>query len=75
MWSMVVLAGHKFGKRISPSGPLVDAEAFRPLKIQLRPGWMALRSLCKTSASVWLVPAPGEALGSRLLPRRLPWSG
>lgn len=72
---MVVLAGHKFAKRISPSGPLVDAEAFRPLKIQLRPAWIALRALCKTSASVWIVQAPGKALGSRLLARRLPWSG
>lgn len=35
---MVVLAGHKFAKRISPSGPLVDVEAFQPLKIQVRPG-------------------------------------
>lgn len=35
---MVVWVGHKFAKRISPSGPLVDVEAFGPLKIQLRPG-------------------------------------
>ena len=72
---MAVLAGHKFAKRISPSGSLVDAEAFRPLKIQLCPGWIALRSLCNTSASVWIVQAPETALGSRLLARRLPWSG
>lgn len=42
---MAVLAGHKFAKRISPNGPLVDAEAFGPLKILLRPGWIALPSL------------------------------
>jgi hypothetical protein len=27
---MVGLAGHKFAKRVSPSGPLVDAEALMP---------------------------------------------
>lgn len=40
---MAVLAGRKFAKRMSPSGALVDAEAFGPLKIRLRPGRFALR--------------------------------
>lgn len=42
---MVVLAGHKFAKRISPSGPLVDSKALTltPLKTLPHPGWIALR--------------------------------
>lgn len=75
MWSMAVLAGHKSAKRMSPGGPRGDAEACGPLKRQLRPGWVAPQALCAASASVRIVPAPGKALGSRLLPRRLPWSG